>query len=123
MITTALLVEDNKFFLDSFTDALRTYLPLLRIEVAHDGEQALELMQHCKPEIVFMDVKLAGESGFELTRKVKKVYPSARVIMLTALAPEAEYLAAARAAGASDFVVKGSLSMEEIVDLITRERI
>lgn len=116
-MATILLVEDNTIFRNAFRDALLTYFPAIRIEEASQGVRALEIIRECCPQLIFIDLKLPGESGLDLTRKVKQLDPEAKIIIFTAYdAPE--YLAAAQAAGASHFAVKGSLSMEEIVGLI-----
>lgn len=64
---TVLLVEDNLMFRQSFKEALLTYLPTLQIAKAANGLRALKLMQECCPQVIFMDLKLPGENGIELT--------------------------------------------------------
>ena len=116
-----LLVEDNLIFRESFKKALLTYMPALNIAEAANGVQALRLVQESCPQVIFMDLKLPGENGIELTKKMRQLAPEAKIIILTIHSPEPEYVTAAQEAGADHFVVKGFWSMEEIVSLITGE--
>lgn len=116
---TVLLIEDNVFFRRTFKEALLAYVPQLQIIEAPGGVRALELVQEFCPQVIFMDLKLPGESGLELTRKIRHLAAQANIIIFTAHSPEPEYLEAAQEAGANHFVPKGSLSMEEIVGLIS----
>jgi DNA-binding NarL/FixJ family response regulator len=36
-----------------------------------------------RPDLIFMDIKLPGESGLELTKKIKDRYPNIIVIIVT----------------------------------------
>jgi DNA-binding NarL/FixJ family response regulator len=64
-----------------------------------------------------MDIKLPGENGLELTRRIKARYPEIRVIMLTSY-DFPEYREAAGRCGAYGFLSKGSSTAEEIQDLV-----
>lgn len=49
-------------------------------EAAH-GEEALELIRTCRPDVVFLDIELPGLSGLEVSRRME---PGPRVIFTTA---------------------------------------
>jgi len=66
-----LIVEDNAFFLQFFRETLRSRFPSLEISEAADGEEAIQKIKALQPEAIFMDVRLPGESGLELTKKIK----------------------------------------------------
>src|SRR4051812_21596888 len=53
---------------------------------AHSGEKALEVYAEAQPDLVLMDVMMAGIDGFEACRQLKKTYgeKSAPVIFITA---------------------------------------
>jgi len=48
------------------------------------GEDAVEMVKNSKFDIVFVDMKLPGEDGFETYRKMKKIDPSFTGILMTA---------------------------------------
>lgn len=73
-------------------------------EAAAEREAVQKALEH-KPDVVLMDIRLAGGSGVEACRKIVDQIPNTRVIMLTSYA-EDEMLFAAIRAGASGYVLK-----------------
>lgn len=102
-----LLVDDNPLFLEG----LRNMLEASEIEVvgtAGNAQEAIAQATHLRPEIVLMDVQMPGGSGIEATRALKSRFPQMKIVMLTVSESE-EHLFDAIAAGASGYLVKGSL--------------
>lgn len=76
------------------------------VGLARSGEEALELVQSLKPDVVLMDVRLGeGIDGLEATRRIAALDLFTRVIMLT-LHDMPGYVREALAAGAAGFVLK-----------------
>lgn len=113
---TTLIVEDNVTFRQSLKELLGTRFPSMAVEEAGDGEEALRKIDVLVPDIIFMDIKLPGENGLQVTRKVKTKYPEIIVIILTYY-DLPEHRDAAFQCGASHFLPKGT-STEEIVGLV-----
>ncbi len=59
------------------------------------------------PDVVLMDITMAGLNGLDATRLIKKDHPDTRVLMLSALSSE-QYVLQALRAGASGFLPKES---------------
>jgi len=78
-----LIVEDSTLFRELFKETLHDRFPSIEIYEAVDGEEALLLVETFRPILIFMDIRLPGENGLELTQKVKARYPSIIVIILT----------------------------------------
>ena len=112
-----LVVEDNISFRDSLKEILVTRFPGVVIAEAGKGNEAMEKVDSLSPDIIFMDVKLPGESGLELTRRIKFRYPEMKIIILTSY-DLPEYREAAARFGANDFLTKGSSTREEILKLV-----
>ena len=72
---------------------------------AADGEEALARVPEFRPQIVLLDVMMAGIGGMETLRRIKVAYPSTCVIMVTAI-DEIESAHTALPLGASDYVTK-----------------
>jgi len=87
------------------------------ISEAKDGEEALKKVDALSPNLIFMDIKMPGESGLEITRKIKKQHPKAIIIILTAY-DIPEYREAAYQNHADYFLSKGSTSREDILTLV-----
>jgi CheY-like chemotaxis protein len=75
------------------------------VREAADGEEALALIPEYRPNIVLLDLMMAGMDGMETLRHVKAIAPETCVIMITAI-EEIESAQAALAHGASDYVTK-----------------
>jgi DNA-binding NarL/FixJ family response regulator len=72
---------------------------------AADGQESLDLVAECHPDVVLMDLQMPVMDGFEATRTIKARWPEVRVIALTMYAGDR---AEALSAGADEFVLKGS---------------
>jgi len=84
---------------------------------AADGKEALQKIEAMLPDLVFMDIKLPGESGLELTQKIKTQYPDIIITILTAY-DIPEYREAAYQYKADYFLSKGSTSKEDVLTLV-----
>jgi DNA-binding NarL/FixJ family response regulator len=80
---------------------------------ACSGEQAVALVERIEPDVVVMDLHMAGISGVEATRRITTSRPRVRVLVLTVVAEEDEVLAAI-VAGAAGYLLKDA-SIEQIV--------
>jgi CheY-like chemotaxis protein len=78
-----LLVEDSALFRRLFRETLHDRFPSIEIHEAVNGDQALQKIEVLRPNLVFMDIRLPGENGLQLTRKIKARYPGIVVIILT----------------------------------------
>ena len=112
-----LLVEDNAPFRQSLREMLCEQFPSMDVEEAENGEEALAKIETFSPHVVFMDIKLPGQSGLEVTREIKARYSGIRVIILTSY-DLPEYREAAKNYGADYFLSKASSSREEILALV-----
>jgi CheY-like chemotaxis protein len=112
-----LIVEDSALFRESFTSWLLNRFPTVEFHGAGDGEEALQKVETLHPSLIFMDIRLPGESGLELTRKIKTSYPDILIIILTSY-DLPEYREAAARYKADYFFSKGSLGTENIFKLV-----
>ncbi len=112
-----LLVEDNLTFRQVVKDLLNYRFPSMVVEEASNGKEAMEVIDNHTPDLVLMDIKLPGENGLELTKKITTKNPGIDVIILTSY-DLPEYRQAAMQNGARSFVTKGSSTIDEIADLV-----
>ncbi|MBI4768008.1 MAG: response regulator transcription factor [Deltaproteobacteria bacterium] len=78
-----LIVEDSTLFRQLLKEALHDRFPSIEIIEAGDGEKAFQEIETSPPDLIFMDIRLPGENGLELTQKVKARYPNIIVVILT----------------------------------------
>jgi DNA-binding NarL/FixJ family response regulator len=112
-----MMVEDDDHFRQTLRKLLISRFPSFFFEEARDGKEAMEKLEVFMPQLVFMDIKLPGENGLELTKKIKKTHPETVIVILTGY-DLPEYREAARECGANYFASKESSSAKEILGLV-----
>lgn len=71
MSITAILIDDEQHNLENLQVLLETYCPKVKIcGTAIDATQARLLIEEKKPELIFLDIQMTGESGFDLLRSL-----------------------------------------------------
>ena len=110
-------VEDNLLFREAFKGNLASEFPLMEITEAANGEEVFKRLSSNAVDLVFMDIRLPGESGLELTRKIKANYKDVTIAMLTSYAL-AEYREAAARCGADGFVTKDLMNWNQISAMV-----
>ncbi len=76
-----LIVDDDVDHAESLADVLD--MRGHPVELAHSGEEAIEQFRASEFDLVLLDVKLPGMNGVETFLELKKIRPSARVMMMT----------------------------------------
>ncbi len=99
------IVDDNALFRDGLATLLRQLPDIEVVGTAASGEEAVRRTPVLRPNVVLMDVAMAGIGGVEATRRLLTAYPSAAVCMLTVSEQESDLFAAIRA-GARGYLLK-----------------
>ena len=76
-----LIVDDEKDFVEMFS--LRLTRQGEKVSVAYSGQEALDLLEKTKIDVVILDIRMPGMDGIETLKKIKSSYPLVEVIMLT----------------------------------------
>lgn len=100
-----LLVDDHVLFVEG----MKNFLIHHGIEVvgaAGSGVEALVKYEMTRPQLVLMDIQMKNGDGIEATKLLKKTYPEAMIVMLSACEDEGSLFQAMQA-GASGYLVKG----------------
>jgi DNA-binding NarL/FixJ family response regulator len=112
-----LIVEDSHPFRQLLKENLHDRFRSMALEEASNGIEAMQKMDSFCPDLIFMDIRLPGESGLDLTKKIKKQCPTTKIIILTSY-DLPEYRETAQKYGADHFITKGSSTWEEIATLV-----
>ncbi|MBS2961761.1 response regulator transcription factor [Actinocrinis puniceicyclus] len=75
-----------------------------QVATAATGEEALEMWQSQRPELVVLDVMLPGIDGFEICRRIRRT-DQVPIILLTARSDDIDVVVGLES-GADDYVVK-----------------
>ena len=112
-----LLVEDNPIFREVFKKNLELHFPAMLITEAGNSDEALQKINETSPHLIFMDLRLPGMNGLQLTQKIKRDFPDIHIAILTGY-DLPEYRQAAVQYGADRFFVKESLPWDEVKELL-----
>ena len=72
---------------------------------AGNGQEALELLKNCKPDLVTLDITMPVMDGIEALAQIKEYDERARVIMVTAAGQQQKIIEALKI-GAEHFITK-----------------
>ena len=74
LYNAVLLIDDDEEDQEIFIDALRVVDPQLHCSVAHDGEEALEMLDGgalLKPDLIFIDMNMPKLNGKQVLQALK----------------------------------------------------
>src|SRR4051812_6734846 len=97
-----LVVEDEESFVEALTSGLRH--EGFVVDVARDGEEALDLFDASQPDVVLLDIMLPKMSGIDVCREIRNK-SQVPIIMVTARAAEIDTVVGLEV-GADDYVAK-----------------
>ncbi|MBI4420916.1 MAG: response regulator transcription factor [Gemmatimonadetes bacterium] len=100
-----LLVEDHTLVRAGIRSLLAEFPWVEVVGEAADGREALRLVAGLKPQVVLMDITMAGLNGLEATERIARDYPGVRVIILSMHGNE-EYVRRALLVGAAGYLLK-----------------
>lgn len=112
-----LIIEDNAVFRESLRALLCAHSECIEVFESDDGNDALDQMEACKPDIVFIDIQLPDKTGLQITRTLKRHFPGTPVAIITSY-DFPEYRTAADHCGANYFFCKDTTGAEEIMNLV-----
>ncbi|NTX07934.1 response regulator transcription factor [Myxococcus sp. CA051A] len=107
-----LLTDDHQLVRAGLRALLETFGGVTVLAECGDGQEALVLTNKLQPDVLLLDLSLPGLNGIEVARRVPKLSPSTRVLVLS-MHTSAEYVAQALRAGVAGYLVKDS-AVEEL---------
>lgn len=110
-----LIVDDDHITLNLLV-AMSKREGYQNVEMAKNGRDSLKKFLVQKPHIVFLDIEMPELDGIETLRAIKEYGITTQIVMVSATAT-ADRVSAAKAGGASGFIVKPA-SQKRIGDAI-----
>ncbi len=102
------LVVDDAAFDRELVSRLLGSMDDLEVIFAHNGNEALAVIEHESPAIVLTDLVMPEVDGLELVNRVRAFHPQIPVILMTAYGSEEAAMRALRA-GAANYIPKRNL--------------
>ena len=104
-INVVVIAEDHCMIREGLKQLLELEPDIRVIAGYPDGKAIVDNFMQVKPDVVLMDVNMPVLNGLEALARIKKMDPSAKVIMLT-IHQDREYLLKALELGASGYILK-----------------
>lgn len=99
------LIADDLAFIKMVLRDMVTRAGFRVVGEAADGEEAIEMYQQKKPDVLLLDITMPKMDGITALKRILGLDPLARVIMVSALGQQ-RLIVQAIQLGASDFIVK-----------------
>lgn len=106
-----LLADDHAVLRAGLRALLSTQPDIEVVGEASNGEEAVRAAQELKPDIVLMDITMAGPDGLDAIREIREALPATRVLALT-MHDNIGYLRQVLEAGGSGYVLKKAADAE-----------
>jgi DNA-binding NarL/FixJ family response regulator len=111
-----ILVDDHEVVRKGVRAYLNTIPEFDVVGECSSGEEAIHMVAEHIPDIVLMDLIMAGMDGIETTRQIKKISPRTQVVVLTSYHEDVHIFPALKA-GAISYILK-DMKMEKLVEAL-----
>jgi two-component system, NarL family, response regulator NreC len=105
--TRVLLTDDHTLFRQAIRTLLTAEADLEVVGEAANASESVTMAHQLRPDVVLMDIGMAGMSSFEATRQIRRDRPETHVLFLSMYDDE-DYLAECMEIGANGYVLKDS---------------
>ncbi|QEE27435.1 response regulator transcription factor [Terriglobus albidus] len=111
-----ILIEDHFLARMALHSVLSTHPQIKVVGEASDGQQGIDLYHQLTPDVVLLDLRMPRMSGFEVLQHIRKDFPTARCIVLSAYRGSEDIYRAVRG-GAMGYLTKDA-SGEEVTNAV-----
>jgi DNA-binding NarL/FixJ family response regulator len=104
-----LLADDHMLLLDGYRKLLEPEFEL--VGAVENGRELLDVAPKLKPDVILLDISMPLLNGIDATRRLRKIVPRTKILIVTMHA-DPDYVAEAFRAGASGYLLKRSAASE-----------
>jgi DNA-binding NarL/FixJ family response regulator len=83
IVVRILVVEDNSFWQEVIVRKLQEQRNLRVIAIVADGLAAVHNAEELQPDLVLLDIGLPSLNGIEVAKRLRKVAPAARILLVS----------------------------------------
>ena len=113
MTIKLMLADDHALVQEGLAAILQLDPELEVIATVNDGQQAIDKLASCTPDVLVMDIRMPNLHGIDATRLVSENYPDVKVLILS-MHENSNYIINALKAGAKGYLLKTSSTAELI---------
>jgi two-component system NarL family response regulator len=114
-----LLADDHKLFRAGIASLLEKEPDFAVVGQAENGEAAITLAKKMHPDVALLDVQMPVCTGLEAACHLLALKPDIKIIMLTISDRDADLFTAVKS-GAQGYLLKSSVSANELTDAVRR---
>lgn len=107
-----LVIEDDRYAANLYK--LKLAKEGYKIEIANDGEEALDKVEKFNPDLIVLDLLLPGMDGFTVLKTLRQGKELKTPILVLSNLGEDENVEKALGLGADDYMIKVETGMEEL---------
>ncbi len=111
---SAMVVEDEKVANELLSSTFKNFFS--EVHSCFNGEEALETYTKTNPDVVFVDIIMAGMDGIELSRKIREIDPNQIIIVISA-SNDIEKISESIEVGVNSFIQK-PIDTRKIIELL-----
>ncbi|WP_308447223.1 response regulator transcription factor [Alkalihalobacterium chitinilyticum] len=100
-----LIADDQTLMREGLKTIIELEEDMEVVATAQDGQDAIEKVKMFEPNLILMDIKMPNMNGIDSLKKIKKLNPHMRIVILTTFA-EDDYIIEGLASGADGFLLK-----------------
>jgi len=99
------VVDDDKLVALSLQTILENTGSIKVMALGSSGQEAIDLYEEHKPDVMLMDIRMEGMTGLEAGEKILSAHPEAKILYLTTFSDD-EYIVKALTIGAKGYILK-----------------
>jgi DNA-binding response OmpR family regulator len=109
-----LIIEDDQFYLKIYKKKFE--VEGFQVETAENGAEGLQKAVSFQPDLILLDIMMAGMDGFEVLEKLKLEPKSQRILiaMMTNLSTQTDMEKAVQM-GAQSYIIKSDFTPSQVV--------
>ena len=104
---TLLIIDDSPFIITGLMHQLEGLPALQKVYTAENYADAQPILQSSLPDVLLLDIHLPDVNGIEVLRRVKQLYPTVVVIMISNQEGDV-YRSRCQALGAAHYIDKST---------------
>jgi len=108
-----LLVDDHELVRTGVNKILNEVKGFKVISTCESGEEAIKFCRTIEPDVILMDMDMPGMGGLEASKKILRIAPEIKIVILTAHTEE-PFPTQVMKIGAAGYLTKGTAPIEMI---------
>src|SRR5260370_932464 len=113
-----LIADDHAIVRQGIRSMLANVETIQVVGEAEDSPSTLQLARSLNPDVILLDIRMPGSSGIQVAQLLRKILPSAKILILTTYQSD-DYLVEALEAGVMGYLLK-DISREDLLAAIER---